>query len=207
MTPFEFALLWCAWVFAGGSPGPATLSIAGTAMNHGRTSGLIFSTGILCGSAFWGIAAALGMGAAMVANVWLFTMLKYFGAAYLLYLAVKSLRSAFSARSIASQAGYGGTPFSVFSKGALIHLTNPKAILGWGSIYAIVLPSDASLSAVFGLFGFLFSGSTLVFLGYAVLFSSKGVVAFYVRMRRVFELVFAGFFGLASLKILTARAI
>lgn len=207
MTSFEFALLWCAWVLAGGSPGPATLSIAGTAMNHGRKSGLVFSLGILFGSAFWGLTAALGMGAAMVANAWLFTTIKYIGAAYLLYLAVKSLRSALSSRDIASQAGYGGAPFAVFTKGALIHFTNPKAILSWGSIYAIVLPTNAPFIAVFGLFGFLFSGSTIVFLGYAVLFSSPRVVATYVRMRRGFELAFAGFFGLASLKILTARAI
>jgi len=207
VTSLELAFLWCAWVLAGGSPGPATLSIAGTAMNHGRRSGLVFSTGILFGSAFWGLTAALGMGAAMVANAWLFALLRYAGAAYLFYLAVKSLRSAFSDRNIGSQAGFGGSPISVFTKGALIHLTNPKAILGWGSVYAIVLPAGASFSALFGLFGFLFSGSIIVFLGYAVLFSSSRVVTVYVRLRRVFELAFAGFFGFASLKILTARSL
>jgi len=104
-----------------------------------------------------------------------------------------------------AQRAYGGSDWQIFSKGALIHLTNPKAILSWASIYSLVLPAGSAPSEVFGLFAFLYSGSIVVFIGYAFLFSTPGVVASYLRMKRGFELVFAGFFGFASLKILTAR--
>ena len=205
MTGFEWAALWVAWLLAGGSPGPATLSIAGTSMTHGRRAGLVFALGILAGSACWGLAAAAGMSAVMQANAWMFEILRYCGAAYLLFLALKSLRSALSPHAPVKSRAHGGRAARVFTKGAMIHLTNPKAILSWASIYSLVLPAGASTLQVFGLFGFLYSGSILIFLGYAVLFSAPAVVAGYTRLRRGFELGFAGFFGFASLKVLTAK--
>lgn len=205
MSGYELVLLWFAWIVAGGSPGPATLSIAGTAMNTGRKAGVVFAFGILAGSAIWGLAAAFGLSALMLANAWLFEAVRYGGAAYLLFLAIKSLRSALSSDAKLTRRAYGGTAGQIFSKGMLIHLTNPKAILGWGSVFAITMAPGAVPADLFLMFGFLFSGSILVFVGYAFLFSTESVVAVYTRMRRLFETVFAAFFGTASLKILTAR--
>ena len=205
MTGFELALLWLAWAMAGGSPGPATLSIAGTSMTNGRRAGLIFSLGILAGSAFWGITAAMGMSAVMMANVWVFELVKYIGAAYLLFLALKSLRSAFSQKQEIARRAYGGTARQIFTKAALIHLTNPKAILSWGAIYAITMPANSVMIQLLGMFTFLFSASIFVFISYAFLFSTARVIGVYQRMHRVFEFVFTGFFGLASIKILTAK--
>lgn len=205
MIGIEWIAVWVAWVLAGGSPGPATLSIAGTTMNTGRRAGVLFSLGILAGSATWGLAAAAGLSAVMQANAWVFEVLRYCGAGYLLFLALKSLRSALSSNALVQQRAYTGSAWMIFTKGALIHLTNPKAILSWASIYSLVLQPGAGSGAVFGLFAFLYSGSILVFVGYAFLFSSSKVVAVYARLRRWFEFVFAGFFGVASLKILTAR--
>lgn len=202
----ELALIWIGWVVAGGSPGPATLGIAGTSMQNGRRAGLFFALGILAGSASWGIAAALGMSTLMLANAWLFATVKYLGAGYLLYLAIKSLRAAFADKPMVQGRAQTGAPLTLFTKGALIHLTNPKAILSWGAIYAIALPSGAGSAQVFGLFAYLFAGSILVFVGYALLFSTVGAVRAYAAARRWFEVTFAAFFGAASLKILTVRA-
>jgi len=202
----EFGAIWLAWMLAGGSPGPATMGIAGTAMSVGRRQAIAFALGILAGSASWGIAAALGLSALMLANAWVFEVIRYFGAAYLGWLALKALK-----RAVAPSAGGPmGTPFqgsfrTLFAKGAAIHLTNPKAILSWGSIYAIIAPADATTGMLLGYFALLYGGSIIIFLGYAVLFSSERVVRKYARAQRWFDFVFAGFFGFASLKILTAR--
>jgi threonine/homoserine/homoserine lactone efflux protein len=201
----ELIVFWFAWALSAGSPGPATLSIAGTSMANGRRAGIIFSLGICAGSACWGLAAALGMSAVMMANVWLFEAVKYFGAAYLLFLAIKSLRSALSPKAEQARRAYGGTARQVFTKGALIHLTNPKAVLGWGAIYAIMVPAQSSVMVLMGMYLFLLSASICIFVGYAFLFSTARVVTIYQKLRRVFELAFAGFFGFASLKILTTR--
>ena len=174
-------------------------------MAYGRRAGIIFALGISSGSACWGLAAALGMSAVMMANVWLFEAVKYLGAAYLLFLAVKSLRSALSEKPKIAQRAYGGTIQQVFTKGALIHLTNPKAVLGWGAIYAIMVPAQSTMIELLAMYAFLLSASISVFVGYAFLFSTARVVGIYQRMHRVFEFVFAGFFGFASIKILTAK--
>ena len=200
----EFLAIWIAWMLAGGSPGPATLGIAGTAVTAGRTSALAFAGGILAGSASWGIAAALGLSAVMLANAWVFEVIRYAGATYLAWLAVKALKSAWRG-DVAAGTPFSGSLQTLFWKGVAVHLTNPKAILSWGSIYAIALPPDAGPGAVFACFVLLYAGSLMLFPGYALLFSSARVVAGYARASRWFNLAFAGFFGFASFKILTAR--
>ncbi len=200
-----YLLIWLAWCLAGGSPGPATMAIAGTGMQYGRASALAVSAGILAGSASWGLAAVLGVGAIMMTNVWLFEILRYLGAAYLLYLAFKSARAALRSSQSTKEKSLKGGNSALFRKGALLHLTNPKAVLNWGSVFTLILPADASSVQLFSMFLLLFSGSVVVFIGYAFLFSSAPMVAGYKRLQRWFEGVFALFFGFASLKILTAR--
>lgn len=205
MFTIELLLIWLGWLMAGGSPGPATLSIAGTAMQLGRGAALVVSLGILAGSAAWGIAAALGLSAIMLANAWVFEVVRYFGAAYLLWLAIKALRSAVKPSGAVSGTPFAGGPKTLFAKGMALHITNPKAILSWGSIYAIIAPAGATVSDLFAYFAVLFAGSILIFVGYAFLFSTPWIVAGYGRAQRWFNLAFAGFFGFASVKILTAR--
>lgn len=204
ITP-GFVAIWFAWILAGGSPGPATMGIAGTSMSRGRRAGLAFALGICAGSAVMGIAAALGLSAIMLSHGWLFEVIRYAGVAYLSWLAVKALRRAISPGDPELGHPVSGSLSTVFAKGMGIHLTNPKAILSWGSIYALVAPADASVLLLLGFFALLYSGSLLVFVGYAFLFSSQPAVSVYRRSRRWFDLAFAGFFGLASWKILTAR--
>ncbi|MTH98676.1 LysE family translocator [Roseibium sp. RKSG952] len=205
MITSGFIAIWIAWLLAGGSPGPATMGIAGTAMNEGRQAGLVFALGICAGSAAWGIAAALGLSAIMLANVWVFEVIRYIGVTYLGWLALKALRRAMTSDEVALGKPVTGSLRTIFAKGAAIHLTNPKAILSWGSIYAIVAPNDASLSMLLGYFALLYAGSLLIFIGYAFLFSSERMVRAYRRARRWFDFAFAGFFGVASYKILTVR--
>lgn len=192
------------WMVMGGSPGPATLAISGTSMEQGRRAGLTLAAGIVLGSASWGIMAALGFSAVMMANVWLFELVRYLGAAYLLYLAFKSLRSAWRGGHARTS---DGSHKALFTKGLLLHLTNPKAVLGWGAVYAIALVPGSGAGAVWSLFGALICCSMVVFFGYAMLFSWGPIAQGYSRARRGFELAFGLLFGVASFKILTARLV
>jgi threonine/homoserine/homoserine lactone efflux protein len=205
MSGWEFTVLLVAWAVAGGSPGPATLAIAGTAMERGRSAGLAVATGIICGSAAWGIAAALGMSALMLAHVWVVDVLRYVGAAYLLFLAVKAMRSAMSDKPLATVGAKRGSLRGLFMKGFLVHITNPKAIFAWGAIFAIAVPPGSALGDIAVTFGALITVSCCVFWGYGVLFSLGAFVRGYQRMRRWFEGAFAVLFGAAGLKILTTR--
>ena len=207
MNGWELAALLLAWGLGGGSPGPATLTISGTAMARGRIAGVVPGFGIVCGSAFWGGASAFGMAAVMLTNAWLSIALKYIGALYLGYLALKSFRSAWQGNAVKEHAALNGSLKRVFAKSLTIHLTNPKAIFGWGAIYAIALPQEASTSALLLMFAQLICVSSVVFIGYGSLFSKPWIVERFRRARRGFEIGFGVLFGAASLKILTTKAI
>jgi threonine/homoserine/homoserine lactone efflux protein len=88
-----------------------------------------------------------------------------------------------------------------------IHLTNPKAILAWGAISAIALPRDASMWDVWFLYRALMACSSVVFLGYAVLFSARRIIAGSMRAARVLDAGFGRLFGTASIRVLTARIV
>ncbi len=190
----------------GGSPGPATLAIAGTAMQRGRAAGLAVAGGIVTGSACWGIAAALGMSALMLTHVWAFTILRYVGALFLIYLGYKALRAAWKSGDSAVATGLTDASLRrLWAKGALIHLTNPKAILGWGAVFAVAVPANAPPAQIWQTFAMLLTASCIVFFGYGVLFSSARMIRAYTRARRWFEATFGILFGAAGLTLLFTR--
>lgn len=198
-------LILLAALIASCSPGPATLAIAGTSMASGRRYGLALASGITTGSLMWSVGAAAGLSVIMLANAWAFEVLRYFGAGYLLFLAVKSARSALRRGAPATSRVAAPTLGAAYRRGLLLHLTNPKAILFFGALYAVGLPagtSPATLAVVILAIGLQ---SFLMFHGYALLFSSPPMTAGYAKLRRWFEAAFALAFGAAGFKILTAR--
>ena len=174
-------------------------------MGSGRRNGLALAAGVTTGSWMWSIAAALGMGAIMLTNAWAFEILRYFGACYLLYLAIKSARSALTKIDSAPATAAAPCPRQAYTKGLALHLTNPKAILFFGSLFAIGIPPDAPVSSLVVVIIAVGLQSLCVFHGYALLFSCPPIVNGYRKLKRWFEALFAIAFGAAGLKILTAR--
>jgi len=205
MDGVNLLLIMGAGLLAAASPGPATLTIAGTSMQHGRRTGLALALGITAGSLTWSFAAAFGLGAIMLANSWVFGVIRYVGAAYLLYLAVRSARSAL--RPGATQLKTSSSPSlkTAFGKGLALHLTNPKAVLFFGSVYAIAIPPGTAPTVLLTVIAVVSLQSAIIFHGYALLFSSASAARIYLRLRRIFETVFAAAFATASWQIFTAK--
>ena len=204
-TEIHLPMILLAAFVASASPGPATLMIAGTAMNRGSRSALAVASGVTCGSLCWSIAAALGLGAVMLANARAFEVLRVAGGVYLAFLALKSARSAFSRQEAAVIGFVATTKGAAFRKGLTLHLTNPKAILFFGALYSMGVPANASMASLALLIVAIGTQSFVIFHGYALLFSLPAVMNFYRRARRAFEAVFALAFGAAAWKILSLR--
>lgn len=157
------------------------------------------------GSFILGLCAALGLGALLAANQMFFEMFRYVGSGYLLYLAYRSLRSMFSTATYSEPGRATVSLRSAYWTGLAIHLTNPKAILFLGALYALGLPADVTpfwLAVVV----IAVSSQTMIILHcYALLFSIPGVMSVYVRAKRWFEGLFALTFGAAGLRILFSR--
>ncbi len=205
LADINLPLILAAAFVASASPGPATLAIAGTSMASGRQYGLAIAAGITTGSLSWSVSAALGLATLMHSSVWAFEVMRYVGAGYLLFLAFKSARSAMTPGRPKMLNMPVASLRSAYGKGLALHLTNPKAILFFGSLFAIGVPTGTSVQDLALVIAAVGVQSVLVFHGYALLFSSPPLVAGYTRLRRWFEAVFAIAFGAAGLKILTTR--
>jgi len=203
MTPF--ALMMLAALVAVASPGPATLGIASTAMTRGTRAGLGFAAGVTCGSLLWSGAGALGLSALMLSHGWLLEALRYAGALYLIYLGVRAARAALRPTAPPARLSARTRIDRVFVKGLLLHLTNPKAVLFFGALYAIALGPDAAPGDAFWIFAAVGVQSALVFHLYALLFSRAGVMGVYLRARRGIEAVLAGIFVFAGIRLLGAK--
>jgi len=165
---------------------------------------MTLAAGIWTGSLIWSVTAAAGLSAIMLANAWLFEIGRYLGSAYLAYLALRSARAAWTGGQTRTNA-MGGGGWRLYGKGMALHLTNPKAILFLGSLYAVGVPANASLAQLAIVIAAVALQNLLIFQGYAYLFSTPAMTRHYLALRRWFDAAFALGFGLASLKVLTAR--
>ncbi|MEO0546646.1 MAG: LysE family transporter [Pseudomonadota bacterium] len=188
------------------SPGPATVTIATTSASHGTRAGLALALGIVAGSFTWSISAALGLSALMISNAWALEIIRYAGALYLLYLAWKSAHAAWAGKPTSLLGA--ATPSShkaLFAKGLLLHLTNPKAILFFGALYAFVLKPGEPWQTLVIVVTAIGIQSTIIFLGYALLFSRPKIRALYARSARGIQAACAVVFGGFALRLLTAK--
>ncbi len=182
------------------SPGPSVFAIMGTSLAHGRAAGVKFAAGVCTGSIFWGVVTTAGFGF-LLQIAWVLTILKIVGAAYLIWLAIKTMRSAMSRQTITSKVPRGG----FYAVGLGLHLTNPKAVFGWAATVAIGLPHGGGTSdAVLFLSGCALM-ALIVNFGYALAFSTESVIRVYRRISRWVQGTFAAVFAAAGIGLLAWR--
>ena len=99
----------------------------------------------------------------------------------------------------------GGSLALAWAKGALIHLTNPKAVMVWGSILAVGMRPGAGAGAVIAILTVCLAINVTLTTTSALLFSSPAVTRAYLRLRRWLEATFATVFGDAAAHLLVAR--
>ena len=174
-------------------------------MSKGRHNGLALASGISVGSLMWSAAACFGLAAVMAANAWAFEVLRWVGAVYLLFLAYKSARSAFQDRGVTLATAGDDTFKKAFRRGLLIHLTNPKPVLFFASLYSLGVPPGTPVEGLIVVMVAVGVQSAVLFHALAVLFSVKPVTTAYVRLKRAMDAIFAACFGAVALSLLTAK--
>jgi threonine/homoserine/homoserine lactone efflux protein len=108
-------------------PGPAIFYIVGRALGQGRAAGLVSSLGIAVGTLFHVAAAVVGLSALLMSSALAFSVVKYLGAAYLIFLGVQKLRSK---DSFALSGSVDRTPLRrIFAQGIVVNVLNPKTAL------------------------------------------------------------------------------
>jgi threonine/homoserine/homoserine lactone efflux protein len=108
------------------TPGPDMMFIVAMGGRGGPTAGVMAAFGVACAMFVHTVAAALGLSALFLALPTLYHVLRWAGAAYLLYLAVKAFRD----RSPVGEGTVAGPGMRrAFWQGAVTNLLNPKVIL------------------------------------------------------------------------------
>ena len=107
-------------------PGPAVLYIVTQSAEQGRSAGLASVAGIHIGTLVHIVAAAAGLSAVILASAVAFSVVKFAGAAYLVYLGVRKLLE----RPWADEAEPRRAPLRrVFARGTVVNVLNPKTAL------------------------------------------------------------------------------
>ena len=141
-------------------PGPAVLYIVARSVDQGRSAGLVSVLGVHLGSLVHVTAAAVGLSSLLVSSAVAFGVVKYAGAAYLIYLGVRAL--------IAHEepADVGLRPASLralLRQGAVVNILNPKTALFFLAFLPQFVDADAGyVAAQLVFFGLLFVALGLV---------------------------------------------
>lgn len=142
-------------------PGPAVLYILATSLGQGRRAGLVSVLGLSAGALVHVAAATVGLSAILLASATAFTAVKLAGAAYLIYLGVKSLLTP------PRKSGVAAPPRRalrrIFADGVLVSILNPKiAVFFLAFLPQFVQPGSGPVPAQVLFLGLLYVGLALL---------------------------------------------
>ena len=116
-------------------PGPSVLFVIGRSLALGRKGGLLSVLGNALGMIPQIVAVALGVGVALAQSVLLFTIVKFAGAAYLVFLGIQAIRHR-GRSTTAADPSRSASAFRVLREGFIVGATNPKSLV----FFVAVLP-------------------------------------------------------------------
>ena len=108
-------------------PGPAVTYIVSRSIAHGRAAGLVSVLGISTGTLCHVLAATLGLSAVLASSALAFQSIRYVGAAYLIYLGIKTLL--LKDEQFAEEARGEAKLLQLYGQGLLVCVLNPKTAL------------------------------------------------------------------------------
>jgi threonine/homoserine/homoserine lactone efflux protein len=142
-------------------PGPAVLYIVARSIEQGRVAGLVSMLGIELGGLVHVAAAALGLSALLVQSAVAFSVVKYAGAAYLVYLGLRKLLA--RERPEAGEARRTKKLGKLFRQGIVVNVLNPKtALFFFAFLPQFVDPDAGTVGLQIGLLGLLFIALAVV---------------------------------------------
>jgi threonine/homoserine/homoserine lactone efflux protein len=160
------------------TPGPAVIYVISTALGRGPRAGLAASLGIVAGNTLYFVLSAVGVAAVILASNAVFTVLKWIGAAYLVFVGARMLLARREPLALRPQ------PIAhAFARGFAVQAANPKAL----AFFVALLPQFIDPTANVGL--------QVLILGLASQFIEIAVLALYVWLTGRAQQLVGGRFG------------
>jgi threonine/homoserine/homoserine lactone efflux protein len=188
--------LFGVWLLAVMTPGPDFLVVVQHATARSRRHGIAVGAGVACGIVIWASGSMLGLSVLFARLSWMYDIVRFAGAAYLVYLGVRTLwstwrrREATVAPPVRTVRPVGGAG-RAWRVGFLTNIGNPKAAAFFGSLLGALLPAHTGpllrVVVMVVMVGIAFAWYTAV----AALFGLAPVARVYRRARRWIDRVTA----------------
>jgi len=162
------------------TPGPDTALVIRNTLWGGRRGGILTALGVVTGQATWATASGLGLTALLLASGPAFALVRFAGAAYLLFLGARSLHHALTGSQSAPAPAAGTTPplleaQTAFRQGLLSALGNPKLAAFFVSLFPQFVPHGPRAPVAILIFSLTFCFMTMAWLAaYATVVARAG---------------------------------
>jgi RhtB (resistance to homoserine/threonine) family protein len=153
------------------SPGPDYALITQTALVSTRRHALWTALGLATGVWFHILYSLFGIALIIASSPLAYDVVRYLGAAYLMYLGVKSFRSKPGAAEPPSHKKFSRNDFIAYKQGVLCNMLNPKAMLFFLSVFTVVVDPNTPLW-VQSLYGLQMSISTFAWFAWLAIMIS-----------------------------------
>lgn len=188
------------------APGPDNIFVLSQGIARGRKAAIITALGMCSGISVHTTAAAFGISALFYSSVVAFNLVKYAGAAYLLWLACKTLKERSVVRLTTAD---NRSSLTLFKRGFIMNVLNPKVAMFFLAFLPQFVPTDADYFALqMLLLGFIFMFQAVLIFTLIGFFS--GSIGNFILARpgiaRRFDWLTAGVFTSLGIKLaLTER--
>ncbi len=131
------------------TPGPNFFISVKHGLTYSRPAGLLTTTGVATGTLIHVTLGFLGLSALVAQSIWLYTLLKYVGAIYLIYLGAKTLLTRHRPPDLAglpAGSSHAIAPGHAYRTGLMTCMTNPKSFIYFFALFTTIITPDTPLT-------------------------------------------------------------
>ncbi|CCG88329.1 putative RhtB family transporter [Erwinia piriflorinigrans CFBP 5888] len=184
------------------SPGPDFFLIVKNAARYRRSAAMMSALGVNCAVATHMAYCVAGLAVVITTTPWLFMLLKYAGAAYLIYIGIQALMSRGNGKMNFNNATQEETSLKkAFLQGYLCNLLNPKATLFFLSIFTQVLNVNSGISEKLLYAGIILGLSAIWWPSLVVLMQSGPVRRGLTKAQRIVDKLLGGVLIALGIKV------
>jgi RhtB (resistance to homoserine/threonine) family protein len=185
---YEFLSLMAVFLVAAVTPGADFACVTRESVVYGRRAGILAAVGVGSAILFHVSYTVLGIGLIVAQSIIAFTIVKWAGAAYLVWLGIHSMRAPAPAASAADAGEREPRPaLRSLSIGAMTNLLNPKATLFMVSLFSTIVSPTTPIAVQFGYGAAMSVVLAAWFTVVALFFTTQAMRAAFARLGRWFN--------------------
>lgn len=188
------------------SPGPDFLMAVKNSITYSRRTGIYTAIGFALGIATHLVYCVTGLAFVISKSILLFSVIKYLGAAYLVYIGFKSIMSKSTAITVHDAAKKPDmTPFQAIKAGYLTNVLNPKATLFMLSLFTLVITPQTPAAVLMAASAYMILSTAVWFSLVAIFFSHGKIRKVYLKFQKAINRTFGGLLMLLGIRLALAK--